>query len=169
MPSPSQLAQAHGHALLHLAQPRLNIASCLHTTAPVYGFAKMHTRDMHGFEHHSAKEVRLLQLSCLAVQEVHAFWQQCVQFSWELSVFVFRKLCPVMPVAPCSMQAVRQTTLRVLPRGTFSPSAETMARISGLLGSSPPNSSRRMPSKHLPKCGWTAWGLLLWKQQMSCQ
>ena len=36
VPCPSQLAQAHCHALLHLAQPSLNIASCLRNTACLY-------------------------------------------------------------------------------------------------------------------------------------
>ena len=31
VPGPGQLAQAHCHALLHLAKPSLNIASCLQT------------------------------------------------------------------------------------------------------------------------------------------
>ena len=33
VPRPSQLAQAYCHALLHLAQPSLDITSCLHKSA----------------------------------------------------------------------------------------------------------------------------------------
>lgn len=58
--------------------------------------------------------------------------------------------------AAFGLKQLASVTLRFLPRGTFSPSAETMARMSGALGSSPPNSSRLMPSKHLPKWGCTA-------------
>ena len=36
VPCSSQLAQAHCHALLHLAQPSLNVASCLHNTACLF-------------------------------------------------------------------------------------------------------------------------------------